>query len=129
MSARYQVAFYEPTGRLVYIHTLTAVDQLGWTFSGWSGGLTGSANPAVVSMNGPSSVTATFTAVPVDTLTTTLAGGGSLVLSPPGGVYNRGTVVTVTAVDASGNGSGASATVTVPRDRGHRGKPNHGSSH
>src|SRR5690606_4513345 len=31
MSARYQVAFYEPTGRLVYIHTLTAVDQLAYT--------------------------------------------------------------------------------------------------
>ncbi|MBK7770521.1 MAG: hypothetical protein IPI48_08310 [bacterium] len=82
--------------------TLTAVDQLGWTFSSWSGGLTGAANPAVVSMNGPSSVTATFTAVPVDTLATSLAGGGSLVLSPPGGVYNRGTVVTVTAVDGPG---------------------------
>jgi len=31
MSARYQVAFYEPTGRLVYIHTLTAVDQMAYT--------------------------------------------------------------------------------------------------
>ena len=31
MSARYQVAFYEPAGRLVYIHTLTAVDQMAYT--------------------------------------------------------------------------------------------------
>lgn len=31
MSARYQVAFYEPEGRLVYIHTLTAVDQMAYT--------------------------------------------------------------------------------------------------
>jgi len=31
VSARYQVAFYEPTGRLVYIHTLTAVDQMAYT--------------------------------------------------------------------------------------------------
>lgn len=82
--------------------TLTAVDQLGWVFSGWGGALGGSANPAVLPMNGPATVTATFTAVPVDTLTVSVAGGGSYLLSPPGGVYNRGTVVTVTAVDGPG---------------------------
>ncbi len=82
--------------------TLTAVDQLGWAFSAWGGALGGSANPAVLPMNGPTTVTATFAAVPVDTLAVSVAGGGSYVLSPPGGVYNRGTVVTVTAVDAPG---------------------------
>lgn len=82
--------------------TLTAVDQLGWTFAGWSGDATGAANPYNVTMNGPLAVTATFGAVAVDTLVTTVTGGGSLVLSPPGGVYNRGTVVTVTAVDSPG---------------------------
>lgn len=82
--------------------TLTAVDQLGWTFSGWGGALTGGANPAVLTMDGPQAVTATFAAVPVDTLVMAVDGGGSYQLSPPGGVYNRGTVVTVTAVDAPG---------------------------
>ena len=82
--------------------TLTAVDQLGWVFSGWSGALAGATNPAVLALNGPATVTAAFAPVPVDTLTLTVAGGGSVQLSPPGGVYNRGTVVTVTALDAPG---------------------------
>jgi regulation of enolase protein 1 (concanavalin A-like superfamily) len=107
--------------------TLTAVDQLGWTFSGWSGALGGTANPAVLAMNGPATVTANFAPVPVDTLFATIVGGGALVLSPPGGVYNRGTVVTVTAVDLPGwafagfggdlSGAATPQTVTVDGNR------------
>src|SRR4030067_2673627 len=37
-----------------------AVNAPGWIFAGWSGGATGSAN-TTVTMNGPVSVTATFT--------------------------------------------------------------------
>jgi regulation of enolase protein 1 (concanavalin A-like superfamily) len=82
--------------------TLTAVEQPGWAFSGWSGAATGMQNPIAVTMNGPGAVLATFAPVPVDTLVTAVTGGGSISLSPPGGVYNRGTVVTVTAVDGPG---------------------------
>jgi uncharacterized repeat protein (TIGR02543 family) len=39
---------------------LTAVPEEGWTFSGWSGDLTGSTNPAAIIMNGNKSVTANF---------------------------------------------------------------------
>jgi len=39
---------------------LTAVPDAGWTFSGWSGGLSGSTNPTTIVMNGDKSVTATF---------------------------------------------------------------------
>ena len=39
---------------------LTAVPQLGWAFSGWSGDLTGGANPDTVTMDGDKNGTATF---------------------------------------------------------------------
>lgn len=40
---------------------LTATPDPGWQFTGWSGDLSGSANPAMVAMNGNRSVTANFT--------------------------------------------------------------------
>jgi len=42
--------------------TVTAVPATGYTFTGWSGSLTGTTNPATVTMNANKSVTATFTA-------------------------------------------------------------------
>jgi plastocyanin len=41
--------------------TLTAIPNTGHTFSGWSGAVSGTANPAQLTMNGNRSVTATFT--------------------------------------------------------------------
>ena len=46
--------------------TLTATPSEGWTFSGWSGDLTGGTNPAILIMNGDKSVTATFTQLVYD---------------------------------------------------------------
>jgi hypothetical protein len=40
---------------------LTAVPSVGWSFAHWSGDLTGSANPATLTVTGSMSVTATFT--------------------------------------------------------------------
>jgi hypothetical protein len=40
--------------------TLTANPAAGYVFSGWSGALTGSANPATITMNGDKAVAATF---------------------------------------------------------------------
>ncbi len=44
--------------------TLTATPDAGFVFSGWSGDLTGAANPATITMNDNKNVTATFTAIP-----------------------------------------------------------------
>ena len=41
--------------------TLTATADLGWTFAGWSGDLSGTTNPVTVTMTGSRVITATFT--------------------------------------------------------------------
>jgi len=40
--------------------SLAAIAALGWTFAGWSGDLSGTANPTSITMNGNKVVTATF---------------------------------------------------------------------
>jgi uncharacterized repeat protein (TIGR02543 family) len=44
--------------------TLTAVPNSGYTFSGWSGDATGTTNPLSITINGNTSVSASFTAIP-----------------------------------------------------------------
>jgi uncharacterized repeat protein (TIGR02543 family) len=44
---------------------LTSVPESGWTFSGWSGDLGGTANPETITMNSDKTVTATFTEINV----------------------------------------------------------------
>ncbi|MFA5056089.1 MAG: PKD domain-containing protein [Dehalococcoidia bacterium] len=44
--------------------TLTATPADGWTFSSWSGSLSGTTNPTSINMNGNKAVTATFTYEP-----------------------------------------------------------------
>lgn len=51
-----------PSGQTV---TLTANPEPGWRFDAWSGDLTGSANPASITLTGSRSVTATFSRLPV----------------------------------------------------------------
>jgi lysyl endopeptidase len=84
--------------------TLTAVPASGWQFDGWSGDLSGTANPTTITMNSNKNVTATFSEiiVPQYTLTVNIVGQGGVTLNPPGGVYDEGTVVTLTATPASG---------------------------
>ncbi|MCB1185358.1 DUF1349 domain-containing protein, partial [bacterium] len=83
--------------------TLTPVDAVGIAFTGWSGDLTGAAVPETLVMDANKAVTATFAPIPQFTLTTDATpGGGSVVLDPPGGVYNQGTAVQVTAVPTVG---------------------------
>ncbi|MDZ7365706.1 MAG: InlB B-repeat-containing protein [candidate division KSB1 bacterium] len=83
--------------------TLTATPASGFQFSGWSGDLSGTTNPAMITMDGNKTVTATFTELPVQhTLTVNTVGSGSVTLNPPGGTYSVGTVVTLTATPASG---------------------------
>ncbi len=89
------------TGTVV---TLAAVAQEGSFFSSWSGHLTGTTNPTTITMDGNKSVIANFQEIPPEmfTLTTGAVGSGSIVLTPPGGVYETGTVVTLNAVPATG---------------------------
>jgi uncharacterized repeat protein (TIGR02543 family) len=84
--------------------TLTAVPDAGWQFDGWSGSLSGTQNPAAITMDSNKSVTATFSQLPVNqyTLIINTVGQGSVTLNPSGGVYDEGTVVTLTAVPDSG---------------------------
>jgi len=82
--------------------TLTANEVVGWIFSGWSGDLVSFDNPATITMNGAAAVTATFTPATTQTLGLTLVGGGTVTLDPPGGTYNTGDVVTLTADDGPG---------------------------
>jgi flagellar hook assembly protein FlgD len=78
---------------------IKAINALGWTFAGWSGGASGSAN-TTVTMNGPVSVTATFTQTTF-TLTVTTVGSGSVNLNNSG-PYHYDDVVQLTAVPAAG---------------------------
>jgi hypothetical protein len=83
--------------------TLTATPGSGQQFTGWSGDLTGTANPATLTMNSNKTVTATFAPVSSTfTLTTTVNGSGTITRSPNAGSYASGTVVTLTATPGSG---------------------------
>ncbi|MCL5877801.1 MAG: FG-GAP-like repeat-containing protein [Candidatus Bathyarchaeota archaeon] len=83
---------------------LTAVPASGWSFSGWSGDLTGSTNPATITMNSNKTVTATFTENPPTqyTLTVNIVGSGSVSKNPNQATYTSGTPVELTATAATG---------------------------
>ncbi len=80
--------------------TLTAQADDGWQFDSWSGDLVGSANPDSVTMDADRSVVATFQ--PQYALSLGVLGLGTIDLDPPGGFYDAGTDVTLTAIPASG---------------------------
>ena len=84
--------------------TLTANAASGWTFSGWSGDLSGATNPAKVTMSANRTVTATFTQVTPSnyTFTTNISGEGTVTRSPDATSYASGTEVILTASAASG---------------------------
>lgn len=83
--------------------TLTANPGAGWTFGGWSGDLTGSENPATLTMDAAKSVTATFVeAVEGFTLHAETQGSGTVTVSPQKVTYDDGEVVTLTATPAAG---------------------------
>ncbi len=103
--------------------TLTAVPSAGSTFTGWSGGATGGANPTVVTMNADTTVTASFSgaaagpviagvqATPsqgsaVVTWTTDVASTSSVSAGPTTayelGAYGSATLVTAHSVTITG---------------------------
>lgn len=89
--------------------TLTAQAGAGYIFSGWSGEGCSGTGTCTVAMSSVRSVTATFTAVPQETLNLTLSGSGAgSVISTPAGIdcpasscsgqFAAGSTVTLTAV-------------------------------
>jgi arabinoxylan arabinofuranohydrolase len=84
---------YAP-GKIV---TVTANDDLGFAFNSWSGDLSGSENPTTIVMNTDKSVSANFITTPTYSLSINST-NGSVLLNPPGGLYNSGAVVSLTPV-------------------------------
>jgi len=88
---------------------LTAVADAGHVFDSWSGDVTGSANPVVVTMDGDKAVTANFTAVSQTySLTTDVVSGGtcgrSVAVDSDNNCYHVGS--TKANLFAHGNGTG-----------------------
>jgi hypothetical protein len=79
---------------------LTAVPSAGWNFTSWSGNLTGSTNPATLTITGNMFVTANFVANTY-TLNVSTVGQGSVSLNNTG-PYNYGNVIQLTANANSG---------------------------
>ncbi len=80
---------------------LTATPDAGWSFSHWSGDLTGSTNPDSITMDGDKTVTAHFTQDQY-TLTVSVDGSGSVTKNPDQATYLSGTVVELTATPDAG---------------------------
>lgn len=79
--------------------TLTATPTAGWAFLQWQGDASGTNNPLGVTMNRKKYVRAIFGT----SLSNTVAGSGSVTMSPPGGVYPFGTIVRFSAIPQLGN--------------------------
>jgi len=106
--------------------TVQAVADTGYEFAGWSGDLSGSTNPATVTMNANKSITAGFTEVAPATYTlSATATHGSVTKTPAKASYDQGETVTLTATPDtgysfsswSGDASGTSPSTTVLMDR------------
>jgi uncharacterized repeat protein (TIGR02543 family) len=83
---------------------LSATTATGYTFAGWSGGVTGTKDTISVVMNGAKSVTATFShPVPKYTLTISQLGINAIITATPtGSPYDSGTKVGLKVKPATG---------------------------
>ena len=73
--------------------TLTATADPDWVFAGWSGDLISNSNPAQVTIDGDKTITATF--IQQHNLSINIVGNGTV--TPVGGDFNDGDVITLTA--------------------------------
>ena len=106
--------------------SLTATADECWHFVHWQGALSGTTNPAALTMSVNKSVTAVFE-IDQYTLDVTAEGEGSVALDPTGGTYDCGTTVHLTATaepgwhfvrwqgDASGTDTGDSVVMSADR--------------
>jgi uncharacterized repeat protein (TIGR02543 family) len=83
---------------------ITATPESGWQFDGWSGDLTGSANPGTITITGATSVTANFSQITGPTYTLTVAIEGEGTTTPPAGenVFAQGEDIPILATPAEG---------------------------
>jgi hypothetical protein len=81
---------------------VTATPEEGYRFVRWGGDLDGDTNPVSVTMDGNKKVVAMFVRQYTLAVTVTPKGGGSVLLTPAGGLYDLNTTVTLTAVPAEG---------------------------
>jgi len=81
--------------------TLTASPAAEWVFVGWSGDLSSPSSTLSVEMHRPLRLTASF-APRTYTLTTLVAGEGTVATDPPGPAYHLDDVITLTATPAAG---------------------------
>ena len=100
-----------------------------YLFSNWSGDASGSINPGSLTMNSAKSITANWNTQYYLSTAENPDEGGSMTPAPPGGWYNAGTVVDLTATaatasdwefigwsgDASGSDASTTVTMTTPR--------------
>jgi len=80
---------------------LTASPSFGYTFTGWSGDTTGTANPFSVILHQNKSYTATFT-LDTYTVTTSVVGSGTVTKNPDQASYTHGSSVQLTATPSFG---------------------------
>jgi uncharacterized protein (TIGR02145 family)/uncharacterized repeat protein (TIGR02543 family) len=108
--------------------TLTPVPAAGYYFSGWSGALTGSANPGTITMNEAKSITAGFAKnTPKSFTLTVLATNGAVKKTPDLPQYDSGSSVGLKATantgfgfinwtgDISGNSDSATVIMTAAK--------------
>jgi hypothetical protein len=81
--------------------TVTADPDTGFVFTGWSGALSGISNPEIVIADVDKTIGASFAVQRFD-VSIAPSTGGSVTLNPPGGTYDAGSVVSVTATPAPG---------------------------
>jgi hypothetical protein len=104
--------------------TVTATPDANAVFDGFSGDLTGTASPQLLTVDADETVSASFTATAY-TLTVSVQGSGSVTLDPPTGPYPPGSTVTLSAVPGgaswrfgtwSGDASGSANPLPLPMD-------------
>lgn len=82
--------------------TLIPVAAPGWTFTGWEGDLSGTDNPAILTMDTNKSVTANFTAVSYTLSVNFDPSMATVTMDPNRTTYTYGTIVTVNLTPLSG---------------------------
>ncbi len=105
--------------------TLAATPAPGYRFVSWSGDVSGTASSISVTMDSNKNITANFARVTY-TLSVSASPYGAGTVSPPGGTYEYGQQLTLTAIPApgyrfshwSGDASGTSQTVTLLMNSG-----------
>jgi len=106
--------------------TIRALPAAGYQLSSWSGDASGTATTITVTMDRDLTVKANFSAIPKSKLTIQSSAGGTTDPSPGSYSYDKGTSVTIRAIQDAGyrlsswegdaSGNAASITVTMDRD-------------